>query len=195
MNALIVQIRPATDAFYPSPYEPWSEWLTGTQGQPPMPYYDPLQFMIEETHKRGMEFHAWCNPYRADYLIGKTSISPSHITKVRPEWFLEYGGKRYFDPGNKAVQEYTIQVIKDVLERYDVDGLHFDDYFYPYRIAGKEFPDAISYSTSFVRRNRVVSSVFHLLVFGGTVIRIRWVPIPRPDKPITMTCMPIFCYG
>lgn len=148
MNALIVQIRPATDAFYPSPYEPWSEWLTGTQGQPPMPYYDPLQFMIEETHKRGMEFHAWCNPYRADYLIGKTSISPSHITKVRPEWFLEYGGKRYFDPGNKAVQEYTIQVIKDVLERYDVDGLHFDDYFYPYRIAGKEFPDVISYSTS-----------------------------------------------
>ena len=148
MNALIVQIRPATDAFYPSPYEPWSEWLTGTQGQPPMPYYDPLQFMIEETHKRGMEFHAWCNPYRADYLIGKTSISPSHITKVRPEWFLEYGGKRYFDPGNKAVQEYTIQVIKDVLERYDVDGLHFDDYFYPYRIAGKEFPDGISYSTS-----------------------------------------------
>lgn len=148
MNALIVQIRPATDAFYPSPYEPWSEWLTGTQGQPPMPYYDPLQFMIEETHKRGMEFHAWCNPYRADYLIGKTSISPSHITKVRPEWFLEYGGKRYFDPGNKAVQEYTIQVIKDVLERYDVDGVHFDDYFYPYRIAGKEFPDAISYATS-----------------------------------------------
>lgn len=148
MNALIVQIRPATDAFYPSPYEPWSEWLTGTQGQPPIPYYDPLQFMIEETHKRGMEFHAWCNPYRADYMIGKSSIAPSHLTRIKPEWFLDYGGKRYFDPGNKEVQDYTIRVIKDVLERYDVDGVHFDDYFYPYRVTGKEFPDAKSYEMS-----------------------------------------------
>lgn len=148
MNALIVQIRPATDAFYPSPYEPWSEWLTGTQGQPPIPYYDPLQFMINETHKRGMEFHAWCNPYRADYLIGKSSIAPSHLTRIKPEWFLDYGGKRYFDPGNKEVQDYTIRVIKDVLERYDVDGIHFDDYFYPYRVTGKEFPDAKSYEMS-----------------------------------------------
>lgn len=148
MNALIVQIRPATDAFYPSPYEPWSEWLTGTQGQPPIPYYDPLQFMIQETHQRGMEFHAWCNPYRADYMIGKSSIAPSHLTRIKPEWFLDYGGKRYFDPGNKEVQDYTIRVIRDVLERYDVDGIHFDDYFYPYRITGKEFPDAKSYELS-----------------------------------------------
>jgi uncharacterized lipoprotein YddW (UPF0748 family) len=145
MNALIVQIRPATDAFYPSQYEPWSEWLTGTQGKPPMPYYDPLAFMIDETHKRGMEFHAWCNPYRADFLIGKSSIAPSHITRIKPEWFLEYGGKRYFDPGNKEVQAYTIEVIRDVLRRYEIDAVHFDDYFYPYRIAGKEFPDSGSF--------------------------------------------------
>ena len=93
MNAVVVQIRPAADAFYPSQYEPWSEWLTGTQGKPPVPYYDPLEFMITETHKRGMEFHAWMNPYRAEFNIGKSSIAPTHITKIHPEWFLTYGGK------------------------------------------------------------------------------------------------------
>ena len=102
MNAVVVQIRPAADAFYPSQYEPWSEWLTGTQGKPPTPYYDPLEFMITETHKRGMEFHAWMNPYRAEFSIGKSSIAPTHITKIHPEWFLVYGGKKYFDPGNKG---------------------------------------------------------------------------------------------
>src|SRR5436853_304981 len=95
MNAVIVQVRPATDAFYPSQYEPWSEWLTGKQGLPPSPYYDPLQFMIEETHKRGMEFHAWCNPYRADFQIGKSSIAKNHVTKIHPDWFLSYGDKKY----------------------------------------------------------------------------------------------------
>ena len=94
MNAVIMQVRPATDAFYPSPYEPWSEWLSGMQGKPPFPYYDPLEFMITETHKRGMEFHAWCNPYRADFSIGNASIAPSHITRLHPKWFLDYGGKK-----------------------------------------------------------------------------------------------------
>jgi len=145
MNALIVQIRPSTDAFYPSPYEPWSEWLNGVQGRPPFPYYDPLQFMITETHKRGMEFHAWCNPYRAEFIVGKSSISPTHISRIHPEWFLEYGGKRYFDPGNKEVQLFVQNVIRDIVTRYNVDAIHFDDYFYPYRIAGKEFPDNPSY--------------------------------------------------
>jgi uncharacterized lipoprotein YddW (UPF0748 family) len=145
LNAIIMQIRPATDAFYPSPYEPWSEWLSGVQGKPPSPYYDPLQFMIEETHKRKMEFHAWCNPYRADFSIGKASIAPSHITRVHPQWFLDYGGKKYFDPGNKEAQDFVVEVIKDITGRYDVDAIHFDDYFYPYRIAGKEFPDSLSY--------------------------------------------------
>ena len=141
MNAVIVQIRPATDAFYPSQYEPWSEWLTGTQGKPPSPYYDPLEFMITETHKRGMEFHAWMNPYRAVFNINKSSISPTHVTKLHPEWFLDYGGVRYFDPGNKEAQQFVTNVVRDVVSRYNIDAIHFDDYFYPYRIPGKEFGD------------------------------------------------------
>jgi uncharacterized lipoprotein YddW (UPF0748 family) len=145
INALVVQIRPCTDAFYPSPYEPWSQWLTGIQGQPPSPYYDPLAFMISETHKRGMVFHAWLNPYRAEFNLTNPSLSATHITKVHPEWFLVYGDKRYFDPGNKEAQQYVTQVVSDVVSRYDVDAIHFDDYFYPYRIPGKEFPDEATF--------------------------------------------------
>jgi uncharacterized lipoprotein YddW (UPF0748 family) len=145
MNAVVVQIRPATDALYPSPLEPWSQWLTGVQGQPPFPYYDPLKFMIEETHKRNMEFHAWMNPYRAVFNIANSSISATHITRLHPEWFLTYGDKKYFDPGNKEVQKHVTAVVKDVVSRYAVDAIHFDDYFYPYRIAGKEFPDENSF--------------------------------------------------
>ncbi|RYG04398.1 MAG: hypothetical protein EOO02_06240 [Chitinophagaceae bacterium] len=169
MNAVIAQIRPCTDAFYPSALEPWSEWLTGKQGKAPFPYYDPLQFMIEETHKRGMEFHAWCNPYRAEFNIGKSSIAPDHITKKHPEWFLSYGGKKYFDPGNKDAQQFVVSVIRDVVSRYDVDAIHFDDYFYPYRLPGKEFPDQDSYTKSGTsltkddwRRSNVDSIIVHL---------------------------------
>ena len=148
MNAMIVQVRPSADAFYPSKYEPWSQWLTGVQGQAPSPYYDPLKFMIEETHKRGMEFHAWCNPYRADFQIGKSSIAPNHITKTHPEWFLTYGDKKYFDPSNEDAQQFVVEVITDIVKRYDVDAIHMDDYFYPYRIPGKEFPDQDAYERS-----------------------------------------------
>ncbi|MCW3116444.1 MAG: hypothetical protein JWM28_526 [Chitinophagaceae bacterium] len=148
MNAVIVQVRPAADAFYPSPYEPWSQWLTGVQGRAPSPYYDPLQFMIDEVHKRGMEFHAWCNPYRANFNIGTASIAYDHITKTHPEWFLTYGSTRYFDPANIKAQEFVVNVVTDIVRRYDVDAIHMDDYFYPYRIAGKEFPDALSYAQS-----------------------------------------------
>lgn len=146
INAVFVQVRPAADAFYPSQYEPWSEWLTGRQGLPPSPYYDPLAFMVEEAHKRGMEFHAWINPYRAVFNIGSTLLSPTHITRLHPEWFLAYGDKRYFDPGNKEAQLYVVNVVKDIVSRYNIDGIHMDDYFYPYRIAGKEFPDYASYN-------------------------------------------------
>ncbi len=145
MNAMVVQVRPSTDAFYPSQYEPWSEWLTGKQGQPPVPYYDPLEFMLSETHKRGMEFHAWMNPYRAEFAIGKSSLSPTHITILHPDWFLAYGDKRYFDPGNKEAQQYVTNLVADVVKRYKIDAIHFDDYFYPYRITGIEFPDDVSY--------------------------------------------------
>ncbi len=148
MNAMIVQVRPSGDAFYPSSYEPWSQWLTGTQGKPPSPYYDPLQFMIEETHKRGMEFHAWLNPYRAVFNIKSSSIAPNHITRIHPEWFLTYGDKKYFDPGNKQAQQFVEKVVQDIVHRYDVDAIHMDDYFYPYRIPGKEFPDEATYKNS-----------------------------------------------
>jgi len=146
LNAVIVQVRPATDAFYPSKLEPWSEWLTGKQGRAPQPYYDPLKFMIEEAHKRGMEFHAWCNPYRAVFNINKSLVAPDHITRKRPDWFLTYGNTKYFDPGNKEAQEFVVKVIRDIVKRYDVDAIHFDDYFYPYKIPKKEFPDDKTYA-------------------------------------------------
>lgn len=148
MNAMIVQVRPAADAFYPSPYEPWSQWLTGTQGKPPVPYYDPLQFMINETHKRGMEFHAWLNPYRAVFNTRTSSIAPSHITQQHPEWFIKYGDKKYFDPGNTEAQKFVVNIVYDIVKRYNVDAIHMDDYFYPYRITGKEFPDDKTYHNS-----------------------------------------------
>lgn len=145
MNTIIVQVRPAADAFYPSQYEPWSEYLMGKQGLPPTPLYDPLDFMITETHKRGMEFHAWLNPYRAVFRVGKSSISPSHITKLHPEWFLTYGTTKYFNPGLPEVQQHVNRVVKDIVKNYDVDAIHMDDYFYPYRIDGKEFPDEAAF--------------------------------------------------
>jgi uncharacterized lipoprotein YddW (UPF0748 family) len=150
MNAVVVQVRPAADALYSSPYEPWSEWLTGKQGTPPSPFYDPLEFMIEETHKRGMEFHAWCNPYRAVYAIGRSSVSPNHITRLHPDWFVRFENTLYFDPGNKDVQHYVASVMRDIVHRYDLDGLHLDDYFYPYDIVEgdpmKDFPDKASFA-------------------------------------------------
>ena len=150
LNAVVVQIRPASDAFYPSQYEPWSEYLSGRQGQPPTPYYDPLQFMIEETHKRSMEFHAWINPYRAVFNTARSSVAPNHPSRLFPQWFVNYGDAakttKYFDPGNPDGRKFVTGVIRDIVKRYDVDGIHFDDYFYPYRIWGKEFPDQASYA-------------------------------------------------
>ncbi len=148
MNAVILQVRPAADAFYPSELEPWSRYLTGTPGKAPEPFYDPLQFWIEECHKRGMEFHAWLNPYRvaqnADELL-----AGNHIAFQHPEWILEYGNKLYFDPGIPDTRLFVVQVVKDIISRYDVDAIHFDDYFYPYPTA-EEFPD----STTFTHYNR-----------------------------------------
>ncbi len=146
MNAVVVQVRPACDALYPSSIEPWSEWLTGLQGRAPVPFYDPLEFMIRETHKRGMEFHAWCNPYRAVFRVNHSTIAANHVSRLHPDWILTYGETRYLDPGNRQVQDYVVSVIRDMLHRYDIDALHFDDYFYPYRIAGKEFPDGKSFA-------------------------------------------------
>ena len=169
INAVIVQIRPAADAFYPSQYEPWSEWLTGTQGSPPAPYYDPLEFMIAEAHKREMEFHAWINPYRAVFNVRRSSLSATHITRLHPDWFLTYGDKKYFDPGNKDAQQYVTNIVKDIVSRYAVDGIHLDDYFYPYRLGSREFPDMGSYikygngmSKADWRRSNTDSIILHL---------------------------------
>lgn len=139
MNAVIMQIRPSTDAFYKSNMEPWSQWLTGKQGKNPK--YDPLAFAIAEAHKRCMEFHAWFNPYRAVFNYKKTKVSKNHITTRYPEWFVEYGRHKYFNPGLKQTRDYVSTVVADVVRRYDIDAVHFDDYFYPYRIPKKEFPD------------------------------------------------------
>lgn len=145
-NAVIVQIRPACDAFYNSVEEPWSRYLTGKQGQPPFPYYDPLSFMIEEAHKRNMEFHAWFNPYRALVINTKNPNPPDHVTKQHPDWIVNYGTKAYLNPGLPQVREYVIRIITDVVKRYDIDAVHLDDYFYPYRIAGVEFNDGACYN-------------------------------------------------
>lgn len=145
MNAVVVQIRPAADAFYQSDMEPWSYWLTGVQGLAPAPYYDPLKFMIKETHERGMEFHAWFNPYRAVPDIYHAHLAPDNITAQHPDWFITYGKTKIFNPGLPQVWNYLNKVIDDVVKRYDIDAVQFDDYFYPYRIAGKEFNDYQTY--------------------------------------------------
>ncbi len=134
INAVFFQVRPAADAFYDSPYEPWSEWLTGKQGKAPEPYYDPLPFMIEECHKRDMQFHAWVNPFRAVATVEYADIAENHITNMKPEWFFTYHINKYFDPGIPEVQEYVAMIIQDIVKRYDIDGIHFDDYFYPYPV-------------------------------------------------------------
>jgi uncharacterized lipoprotein YddW (UPF0748 family) len=146
MNAVIVQVRPCADAFYPSRYEPWSKWLTGKIGRAPQPYYDPLKFMIEEAHRRGFEFHAWFNPYRAAMDVDKTGIDSLSIVFKQHSWFLKYGNNYYFDPGLPQAQTHVLNVILEVVNEYNIDGVHFDDYFYPYKIKDLEFPDSISFS-------------------------------------------------
>jgi uncharacterized lipoprotein YddW (UPF0748 family) len=144
-NAVILQIRPAADALYASEYEPWSRFLSGKQGQQPFPAYDPLSFAIEEAHKRHMELHAWFNPFRALTDSKKNPNPPSHVTHKHPDWIISYGGKSYIDPGVPEAREYVTKVIMDVVKRYDIDGVHLDDYFYPYRIPGVEFGDGQSF--------------------------------------------------
>jgi uncharacterized lipoprotein YddW (UPF0748 family) len=139
LNAVVFQVRPSCDAMYESKIEPWSEFLTGVQGK--SPGYDPLQFAIEEAHKRGLELHCWFNPYRAR-LLGKndkvTTAAPNHISQTHPELVKKYGSFLWLDPGEKAVQDYSLSVIFDVVKRYDIDGVHMDDYFYPYKEVAKD---------------------------------------------------------
>ncbi|HEY0068045.1 MAG TPA: family 10 glycosylhydrolase [Flavisolibacter sp.] len=148
INALFVQVRSQCDAMYPSTIEPWSADLTGVQGRAPNPLWDPMQFMIDECHKRGIEFHAWINPYRAaSNSANIPNFAANHVTKTHPEWLLSQGILRVLDPGIPAVRDHITSVVVDILERYDVDGIHFDDYFYPAPQSGvTPFNDDASYN-------------------------------------------------
>jgi uncharacterized lipoprotein YddW (UPF0748 family) len=146
LNAIIFQVRPACDAFYASSLEPWSEYLTGTMGKAPSPFYDPLAFAIEECHKREVELHAWFNPFRVRHPDAKSAAALNHISKTHPELVRKYGGQLWLDPGEPAVRTNVLRIVMDVVKRYDVDGVQFDDYFYPYpekNFDGNEidFPD------------------------------------------------------
>jgi uncharacterized lipoprotein YddW (UPF0748 family) len=138
LNAVMLQVRPTADAFWPSPYEPWSQYLTGIQGVDPG--YDPLAFAVAEAHKRDLALHAWFNPYRVSMQSDPNQLVPSHPARVHPDWIFEYGGKLYYNPGIPDVREFVEEAILDAL-RYDVDGVHFDDYFYPYPVSGETLPD------------------------------------------------------
>ncbi|SEL76254.1 glycoside hydrolase family 10 protein [Parapedobacter koreensis] len=142
INAIMLQIRPAADAFYAKSKEPWSRFLTGKPGQQPSPFYDPLEFAITEAHNRGMELHAWMNPYRATFDLVTANTTSDHITKQKPNWFFVYGSKKLFNPGIPEVRNYITGIVMDVVRNYDIDGIHFDDYFYPYPEGGKPIPDA-----------------------------------------------------
>lgn len=144
MNAVIMQIKPTADAFYPSEYGPWSEWLTGVQGKDPG--YDPLAFLLEEVHKRNMEFHAWFNPYRISLQGDINKLVADHPARQHPEWVEAYGGKLYFNPGIPEAQQFILDGIMEVVKNYDIDAVHFDDYFYPYPVTGVDFPDEDTYA-------------------------------------------------
>ena len=151
LNALVLQVRPHCDALYASKLEPWSEYLTGAMGEPPNPPYDPLEFAITEAHARGIEVHAWFNPYRASHPSAMSELSADHVSHTKPETVREYGKYLWLDPGESEAADHSIAVILDVVQRYDIDGVHFDDYFYPYPINdddGKRipFPDEASWS-------------------------------------------------
>ncbi len=146
LNAIVLQVRPSADALYASTLEPWSEYLTGRQGQAPVPIYDPLKMWIEEAHRRGIELHAWLNPYRARHASAKSPLAANHLASTHPQAVKQYGDVLWMDPAEPAALQRTLDVVADVVRRYDVDGIHIDDYFYPYPIQGPDgleldFPD------------------------------------------------------
>ena len=165
LNAIVLQIRPAADALYPSPHEPWSEYLTGRQGVAPEPGWDPLAFAVEEAHRRGLELHAWFNPFRARHPTAVSEPAATHVSRRQPELVLAYGRHLWLDPGLAAARAYSIRVIADVVRRYDIDGVQIDDYFYPYKERDSsgtllEFPDSTSWA--------------QYLAKGGTLSRDDW---------------------
>lgn len=218
INAIIFQVRPEADALYASKLEPWSRFLTGVQGQAPEPLWDPMQFMIDECHKRNMEFHAWINPYRVKTTL-KSQLAPSHVYNIHPEWFVTYGDQLFFDPALPESRHHISMVVTDIVSRYDVDAIHMDDYFYPYPIKGLNFPDDASfarYGGGFDSRadwrrsnvNLLIKKIHETIrelkpwvkfgvsrsVFTVTRAVIRWEARLRHCKTTT-TCMPMCYFG
>ena len=151
LNTIVLQVRPSCDALYASALEPWSEYLTGRMGQAPVPFYDPLKFACDEAHARNLELHAWFNPFRARHNKVVSNIAPNHVVRRKPDWVLTYGLYQWMDPGHPEAREHVMEVALDLVRRYDLDGLHFDDYFYPYPFRRPDglfqpFPDNRSYS-------------------------------------------------
>jgi uncharacterized lipoprotein YddW (UPF0748 family) len=144
LNAVVVQVRPTADTFWPSKLEPWSKYLTGTPGADPG--YDPLAFAVREAHRRNLELHAWFNPYRVSMDTDRSKLAPDSPAARHPDWVKAYGGKLYYDPGLPQVRRLTEAVIMEAVKRYDIDGVHFDDYFYPYPVAGQTFDDGATFA-------------------------------------------------
>ncbi|WP_405579336.1 glycoside hydrolase family 10 protein [Streptomyces sp. NBC_01190] len=144
LNAVMFQVRPTADAFWPSPYEPWSRYLTGTQGRDPG--WDPLGTAVQEAHRRGLELHAWFNPYRVAMTDDPGTLVPTHPARLRPEWAVPFGGKLYYNPGLPEVRRFVEDAMLDAVRRYPIDAVHWDDYFYPYPVAGQTFPDDDAYA-------------------------------------------------
>jgi uncharacterized lipoprotein YddW (UPF0748 family) len=143
LNTVFFQVRPTADALWPSPHEPWSEYLTGVQGRDPG--WDPLGTAVAEAHARGLELHAWFNPYRVAVHTDRTKLADNHPARRHPGWVLPYGGKLYYNPGLPEVRAFVQKAMLDAVRKYPVDGVHFDDYFYPYPVAGQSFDDAAAY--------------------------------------------------
>ncbi|MEV0748630.1 family 10 glycosylhydrolase [Streptomyces sp. NPDC050273] len=144
LNAVILQVRPSADALWPSPYEPWAQYLTGVQGKDPG--WDPLGTAVQEAHDRGLELHAWFNPYRVANHTDPSRLSAGHPARLHPEWVLPYGGKLYYNPGLPEVRAFVQDAMLDAVRRYDIDAVHWDDYFYPYPVAGQTFADGAAYA-------------------------------------------------
>lgn len=197
LNAILLQVRSVSDAFYVSKKEPWSAFLSGKQGADPG--YDPLAFAIAEAHARGIELHAWFNPFRAG-TDAKGIYAANHVTHTHPEWIRKYGTQLWVDPGEPEARRYILDVIMDVVKRYDIDGVHIDDYFYPYPVKGAEFPDSASWkrmgqasglSREDWRRdniNRFVESMYRAIKAEKPSVRVGISPfgIWRPRVPETI---------
>jgi uncharacterized lipoprotein YddW (UPF0748 family) len=205
LNAVIFQIRPMADAFYASAIEPWSDYLTGASGKAPEPFWEPLAFAIEQAHARGLELHAWFNPFRAGFVAKQTPMAASHITKTRPDLVRRYGSFLWLDPGEPDARRRAIEVITDVVRRYDVDGVHIDDYFYPYQerdARGRliQFPDEASWrehgartglSRNDWRRSNIdtfVEQLYHAVRAEKSHVRVGISPfgIWRPGHPASV---------